>query len=86
LGNNFWKRRFYVHERSFYKTQSHFGYATQRWFDKKHTKSIEYLIKKEANRFLFCYPILTEVIVNEPPTALSLKNEISSLPFCNPKV
>ena len=31
-------------------------------------------------------PILTDVIVNDPPTALSLKNDTSSLLFCKPSV
>ncbi|MEY2631203.1 MAG: hypothetical protein RLZZ469_2101, partial [Bacteroidota bacterium] len=34
----------------------------------------------------FFYPIFTEVIVNEPPTALSLKKSMASVLSCNPKV
>ena len=32
------------------------------------------------------YPTKTEVMVNEPPTALSLKKDTSSLSFFNPKL
>jgi hypothetical protein len=32
------------------------------------------------------YPIFTDVIVSEPPTALSLKNEIASFESLNPRV